>query len=306
VSTVSYERYNPELYELPAGPILRKQKSPEPRKVPGKISRRPKRRKISGKTGREFTARGFITLLIIVLSSALALEVVFHLVVAPRLVIRHIQIDPGRGQAFSEEALLAAAGITGKIHYFDVDPELISRRLLTLPFVRKTEVTRVFPDTLSITVTQREALAAVLIDTGDDVVPALIDREGVLFRLGVSESVDLPIISGIRFENPKPGMVIPEVLTSFLGDMERIKQTSPVLLTLISEFKLIKKDGNRYEVMLYPENYRVPVRIGDRLDERTLNYVMMVLDVVLLQGMTADLEEIDFRSGDVAFRKREG
>ena len=75
---------------------------------------------------------------------------------------------------------------------------------------------------------------------------------------------------------------------------------------MISEFKFIKKDGSRYEVLLYPEHYRVPVRIGDRLDERTLNYIMMVLDVVLKQGLTPEMKEIDFRSGDVAFRMREG
>ncbi len=299
MSTVSYERYNPKLYDFPASPAAKNSRRPDYRRM-----NQPQKKKV--KRGREFTTRTFLTLLIVILSAALLLEILFHFVISPRLSIDHVRLDPGRGLRVSEESILETAGISGKIHYFNIDPKVIEERLSALPYVRRVEVERVFPDTLTISLVQRQPVAVAVIDTGTTVVPALIDREGVMFALGASQIEGLPVISGIRFEDPKPGMMLPQVLVQFLKDIERIKQTSPVLLTLISEFKFIKKDGSRYEVLLYPEHYRVPVRIGSRLDERTLNYVMMVLDVVLRQGLTADLEEIDFRSGDVVFRTREG
>lgn len=301
MSTVTYERYNPDLHDIPAGPVPRR----STRTVHGKNQRTRVQSK-PGRRNRELTPRKFFTILIVVLTAAVTLEVVFHLVVSPRLRIDHVRIDPGRGVEVSEETVLQTAGLTGKIHYFDVDPDEIARKLMAIPFIRDVSVERSFPNTLSISITQRQAVAAILVDVNDAAIPALIDREGVLFRFGAGTVEGLPVISGVRFESPKPGMVLPEVLIRFLEDIEEIKRTSPVLLTLISEFKFIKKDGSRYEVLMYPEHYRVPVRIGDRLDERTLNYILMVLDVVLRQGMSDGLEEIDFRSGDVAFRKREG
>ena len=301
MSTVPYERYNPHLHDLPPGLVQKKSKRPsylKPEAIRKKV--KPAHRR------KGFTPRSFFTILIILLSVVLILELVFHLVISPRLRINTIQIDPGRGVEISEESVLQAAGISERVHYFDIDPVTIENRLLDVPFIRTVDVERRFPDTLIISIVQREALAAIIIDKDQTSAPALIDREGVLFRLGAANIEGLPVISGVRFENPRAGMVLPEVLIQFLEDIERIKETSPVLLTLISEFKFIKKDASRYEVLLYPEHYRIPVRIGDRLDERTLNYVMMVLDVVLRQGLTADVKEIDFRSGDVAFRTREG
>ncbi|MBN2051581.1 MAG: FtsQ-type POTRA domain-containing protein [Spirochaetales bacterium] len=303
MSSLSYERPDTWPADYPGGIYPRIEEPKRSPKAPVTVrSNKPS----ASKKKPSDAARRFFTVLVVLLSVTLLLEVVFHLLVSPRLRIEHIHIHTGSGVAVTEEEVLRAAGIESRLFYYDVNTEEIAQRLMSLPFVQRAEVQRIFPDSLSVSLIQREAVAVLLLEDGGETLPALVDREGVVYRIGGEEIHDLPLVSGIRFEAPRLGMRLPEVLKQFLEDLERIKQTSPVLLTLISEFKFIKKDGDRYEVMIYPEHYRLPVRIGDRLDERSLNYIMMVLDVVLRQGMTTELREIDFRGGDVAFRTREG
>lgn len=74
-----------------------------------------------------------------------------------------------------DREVLERSGITQGDHILFLDPRKAQKRVETLPFVRRCEVTRLFPDTVVIRVEVREA-AAVLMSSGR---LFSIDREGV-------------------------------------------------------------------------------------------------------------------------------
>jgi hypothetical protein len=57
-----------------------------------------------------------------------------------------------------------------------------------------------------------------------------------------------------------------------------------------------------FELLLYLTNSAVPVRVSAGIDESLLKYTLMVLDLLSKQGVLKDIQELDFRSGDVVYR----
>ena len=72
----------------------------------------------------------------------------------------------------------------------------------------------------------------------------------------------------------------------------------------ISECRIIRKDNDDFEVLMYPQNYSIPVRVGSRIDKDLFTYILLVLDVARSQGMSDYLEELDFRTDEVVYRIR--
>ena len=101
-------------------------------------------------------------------------------------------------------------------------------------------------------------------------------------------------------------MKLPNELVGFLGSLEKIKEASPLLYGQISEIKFERTTGTSFSTVIYPSNYRVPVVIGDAIDLHQLKYILMVLDVVQKQGMSDKLQDLDFRTGQVVYKLKEG
>ena len=77
-------------------------------------------------------------------------------------------------------------------------------------------------------------------------------------------------------------------------------------MRLISELRIVKKTDREFEVLLYPANHRVPVRIGPEINEKLCTYIMMVLDVMERENLLGSMDEIDFRTGEIVYSTREG
>jgi len=101
-------------------------------------------------------------------------------------------------------------------------------------------------------------------------------------------------------------MRLPSELVAFLGELRQIKDQSPGLFAAISEIRFVRLGGSDFDVVLYPRDYHVRVQIGNTIDAHELSYIMMVLEVTARQGMINKVDELDFRTGQVIYKLKEG
>ena len=257
-----------------------------------------------GRKDHEKAAQRILVAIVVILSLILAGELIYHLVLAPRLTIRTIAIQGDL--PLSDEEVLALAGVREGAPYFSVDALEVSQRIEQHPLVRDAQVAVSFPDTLTISASRRVALAAALARTESGTVPLVFDEEGVVFQIGLGDAADeLPIVSGLRFAAVDLGLQLPALVVDFLEQLRTIKMNDPALYRLFSEYRIVQKNEYAYEVVLYPMHYSLPVRIGTSIDTDMIQYVMMMLDVLKGEGRLSSLAELDFRSGEGVLRPRE-
>ncbi|MBN1686543.1 MAG: FtsQ-type POTRA domain-containing protein [Spirochaetales bacterium] len=250
--------------------------------------------------------RRLFLILIAVLFVILLMEIVFHFVISPRLRLTKVEISAGGALALTDETIIRLAGLKGGETFFEVNEEEISGRIASFAPVKSVQVEKVFPNTLKIHIQQREPLAVSLSEVEGRSVPIILDEEGVVFQIGSSVSdFDLPALSGFTFENIELGQRVNRALTGFFENLKKLKNDSPALYNLISELKFVKKDRAGFEVVLFPRDYRVAVRIGSRINVDIMRKILLVLDVFSNQGMITSIEEIDFRTETPLVRFKE-
>ena len=257
-----------------------------------------------GENVKRFNPAKLLVIVNILLAAVLVGEIVFHLFIAPNLIIRKIIVESEI--QLSDKEILDIAGISGKEYYFSLDGALIQKNLEAYPLIRKVHIEKVFPDSLKVVLYARKPVALAFVQIAGATVPALIDEEGVVYRVGRdSGNYDFPIISGIRFEDARAGMRLPERFVPFLKELAELRESSPALFSLISELRIVARTGNDFEVLLYPVDHRIPVRIGPEINDKLCKYIVMVLDVIDKEGIISNMNEIDFRTGEVVYRTRE-
>lgn len=254
---------------------------------------------------RERSTQRILVGIIVVLSLILVGELVYHLVIAPRIAVSEIEVQSNL--PLSDEELVQLSGLSVGVPYFSIDESAVTEAILSHPVVRDAQVQVVFPNRVIITASRRQPLAASIAAT--DAGPRLVafDDEGVVFAVGEEVSAArLPIISGLRFASAEPGVRLPELVVDFLSQLHQIRMSNPGLLELFSEFRIVRKNDYAYEVVLYPMHYPVGVRIGTSINPEMIEYVMMMLDVLRNEGRLAAIEELDFRGGEGVLRLRDG
>ena len=241
--------------------------------------------------------------LIVILFTIVIFELVFWIIIAPRLVIKHIDI---RGDfAISRNELLSIAGIKGKEYYFSINCDDIRMRLTDYPIIKDAEVVKIFPDTLRIAVNNRRPLAISFGAVDQKTIPVAFDTEGIIFQIGKSITEwNLPIISGVKFK-PLLGLKFPTRLLTVLSQLNVLRQSSPDLFNLISEIKVVSVNDIEYELLFYPVGYNMSVNIGDKINEGLLKSTLLVLDVLDHQGMAEKIRALDFRTGEVVYKMEE-
>ena len=234
-------------------------------------------------------------------------ELLFHFLIAPKLLIRNVELNVGKDFPISNQQLLRAAGLTGPTYYYSVSTARIAADLEGYPIVKTATVRKVFPNGLRISITERKPLVMSLAEINGRTVPVAFDSDGVAVEVGDSiGDYNMPIISGIAIPAIEPGMKLPRELVGFLASLQKIKDQAPLLMSQISEIRFERKGGTSFDAVLYPANYHVPVIIGNTIDAHQLKYILMVLDVVKKQGMVSSLQDLDFRTGQVVYKLKEG
>ncbi len=243
---------------------------------------------------------------ILFLALAVAAELVFHFIISPKLAIRKIIVRSNPRIALSDAEILNIAGLKGDLFYFNVNTDSIGEQLTSYPLIKEAVVEKKFPDSLTLDLVGREPLAMSIVDTETGAVPVVFDEEGVVFQIGTSISdINSLIISGIVFKDIQLGMRLPEDVIGLLESLYILKEESPELFNLLSEIKIIKRDSNQYETVIYITGYEMPVRMGMSLDKKELKYVLMILDVVTIDDLKRNIMELDVRGGEVVYKVKE-
>ena len=245
--------------------------------------------------------------LLIILSSLCALALLARFAVVPLMEIRHVVVHSD--MPLTDEQVLAISGIHGDEHWYSIATADIQKRLEANPLIRRADVQRIFPDTVRMSVWGRQPAALVLAASAGRSLPVLIDGDGVVFKIcTTSEEVDLPVISGLDMGETGLGAQLPHAYASLLADLKGLRERAPSLYRLVSEVRILpstdsaSSDSASFDMLLYLTNSPVPVRARGAIDESLLKYTLMVLDLLSKQGIVKDIQELDFRSGDVVYR----
>jgi cell division protein FtsQ len=266
-----------------------------------------------GSEAREQKSFGrWVRALLILLVAACALVLAARFLAIPLMTIRHVVVNSD--VRLSEDQVLALSGIQGTEHWYSVNVAAIRGRLEAAPMVRAASVERIFPDTLRLTVWGRQAAALVLAEANGRSLPVLVDGDGIIFRVGASSAeIDLPVISGLTVGQSALGEQLPRAYGSLFADLRALREKNPSLFALISEIRIVQRGGGddgesagSFDMLLYLTSSPVPVRTRGTIDESLLKYTTMVVDLLSKRGIIKDIQELDFRSGDVVYRTRGG
>ena len=246
--------------------------------------------------------------IIIIALIVLGAEFIWFFCISPCIPFSTVEVRGFPG--FDGETVLNFAGIGGSASFATVNAANAEKLLAGHYLVESARVVKRFPDRISIFLEQRKAVARSLVTVEDRQLPVYYDKKGVVFQIGgeisqasAAPSVNLPILSGLIITEPSLGMRLPAALLPLLEECDRILAASPELMSAISEIRINRKPFDGFDLVLYPVYYPVRVQLGNSINEETLRYVMLVLNVIGQRKTWP--QEIDFRSGMSSYTIKE-
>jgi cell division septal protein FtsQ len=251
-------------------------------------------------------------LLIGLLVAAILLALVAAAILLAPTALRVTRYELSGNASLTREELLSAALIHEKEYFFSLDAARVKSALEAEPRIADAEVTKLFPNGLRIAVRERKAVAAALVSIDGRARAVCLDAEGVAYaEASPEEAAAVPVLSGLRFEDFRVGTRLPPAVALVAASLGEIEAKEPALLSAISEIRLVRAAGpggaaGTTELLIYPLSQRIPVRVGASLDASTLRSIILVLDVLGTRGIAASVQEIDFRTGTVVYRTKEG
>jgi cell division protein FtsQ len=250
-------------------------------------------------------ARG-LRIVLVVITALCGLVLLARFVVEPLTTIHHVTVHSD--VAIADDQVLLLSGIQSGEHWYTVSAAAIQKRLEANPLVRKALVERVFPDTIRVTLWGRQPAALLLAASDGRSLPVLVDEEGVAFKVGMtSADLDLPVVSGLSLGDMSLGAQLPRPYRALFADLRAMRDKAPALCAAVSEVRVVgggSIDGppQDLELLVYLTSSPVPVRTRGSLDEAVVKYALMATDLLSRQGVLKDIQELDFRSGDVVYK----
>ena len=236
-----------------------------------------------------------------VLLFALVCEAVIYLCIMPAQTPVKITFEHNR--SFSVQELYQLLAIVPGTSWFEFDSSEATLALLTHPAIESAVVEKKFPDTVAVSITERIPVAMTLMQVGDKLESVAIDKNGVLFILpDTAGQADVPLITGLALDNVQLGMRIHGSYRPLLAQFEALQKLPQRYLSAISEIHIAEKEYGGYDLILYPMYSQIKVWTDSSLDQRDLEYMMVVLDVV--NKLNENVTEIDLRYGSVSYRVR--
>lgn len=242
-----------------------------------------------------------LKIIFVVLFLCILIEIVFYKFVMPstRSPIMKISGD----ETYSSREIADMLLPLGVKNWFEFDVKKAVSIIATLPSVETVFVRKVFPNKVYIDIQARHPVALTFLNIGDASVTVQIDKTGFIFPENKKNKVsrpDLPIISGLPLEHFAEGMMIPQKYRPLIEKIAQIEQLPQKYFAAISEICVIPKDSGNYELALIPIKSKIRVLTDRTLDEDSLKYMMVVLDVV--KSLDKNTTEIDLRYGAVSYR----
>lgn len=211
-------------------------------------------------------------------------------------------------ERLTENAIVSAIGAIGDESLLTLNLKKIKARIEQNPQVAWVHVYRILPSTLGVEVHERSAVAVILFSSDQGSKLALIDGEGTAFALVEAENSqvpNLPVVSGVHFEQFQPGQRLPDMLKPLFADLQKIQNEAPELLSAFSEIRIVRISEYSAELLLYPVHMKTAVRMPLRLSADALRNSLVVLDILNSRGYGNQPSEIDFQSGTVVYQTKE-
>lgn len=226
-------------------------------------------------------------------------------IVPGALLLRRVVVAGTTSLAAGE--VVAASGVRPGKPLLSNDLGLVERNLEAWAPVAGAKASYILPDAIRLEIVERKAVALVLVEEGQTMVPVSIDSQGYAFaKASPADAIDLPLLSGIRFDAWKPGTRLPAYLLPTIGSIAALGGKDPTLLSLFSEIRVERTNWGEVELVLFPLHHAIPVRTGPKLDAALLRSIVLVLDALDKGGIAPKVGELDFRSGTIVFRSKEG
>jgi cell division septal protein FtsQ len=230
--------------------------------------------------------------------------------VSPALV--PVTIDVKSFQGLGKPDVLNLAGIRNGATYISINAQEAETLLSKHPMVESVKVIKRFPDRLSIFLEPRQAVAAVVARVNGRLQPVYIDRYGVAFRIGngAGEAPPswLPVVSGVLDERLplSLGMRLNAVYLPLFSRIAAISEGDSNIWQAVSEIGVAKKSNDLYDLVLYPVNGQIRLRMGSDISKENIYYALLMADVCKQLGGGRLPDEIDARSGLGVFKTKEG
>lgn len=171
----------------------------------------------------------------------------------------------------SEGEILEASDIKIGDSLFDLDLDMIGRKIEEHPWIARAEVERSFPNQVVIRVVEREARAIIDLDY-----LYYVDRGGEVFKmLDSGDELNYPVITGIKreylLENPDKTENCVQLALRLMEVLDRREKFN---LDQVSELHYDEQEG----LVLYTRVGGVPVRMGRNGFEPKLNRLEHIYD----------------------------
>lgn len=155
----------------------------------------------------------------------------------------------------TEEEIVGLSDVRPGMSIFDLDLEMIGRKIGENPWIANARVERVLPREVVIRVTERVPRAVINLGY-----LYYVDGSGTIFKvLGAEDSLDYPVVTGIDrrslLDSPAESR---QQLTEAMGLLEQLAGRRTFALADVSEIKIDPADG----LTLYTFTGGVPVRMG--------------------------------------------
>jgi len=244
----------------------------------------------------EKTLRRFLALAALVVCGGL----VWWFFVSPAMVPATVNVFGFPG--LDDAAALRYARIGDSATFVSVNAAEAQRLLSRHPLVESARVVRGFPDRISIYLEPRQAVAVGLARVNGRILPVYFDRHGVAFSIGDAPPIGapswLPVVSGLSSGDLALylGARLPEPILPLFSRIGAILDEEPGIWQAISEIGVEWNDNGTYDLVLFPANNFIRIRMGSDISANGIFYALLMLDVV--RGFGGDApDEIDVRSG---------
>jgi len=244
-----------------------------------------------------------LKIVILLILLFLAGDSVYYLFIVPFNSTAKIQLSGI--DTILEADLKKAADLTGTEKWGKLDKDVLLHRITSYPLVAEARVSKKYPDKVFIEITERKPVGVLLATVGGRTIPMEIDKTGTVFKIALRQDrLELPIISGLSFQNIRAGMKVHKQLIPLFKQLDLLQKKKPALLSEISEIKIEQKKYGGFDLILYPVQTPVKVRTDSTLNEERLQYMILTLDVIRDLDMSAQIEELDVRAGTASYRLR--
>jgi cell division protein FtsQ len=252
----------------------------------------------AAKSGKVMKLFFFVTII------CLAIELVWLLGIGPFRPFSRLEIIGAEN--ITKEEILARAGFTADLSFISADVNAMEEALAGIVSVESARVFKHLPGRLQIIIEERHPVASAFVNLDGRTVPVLIDSQGVVYQIGGAVKNEflsgvLPVISGLDIKAPYLGEKLPGMYIPLLEDIERLKDSKPNLLKLISEIKINQKSFGNFDLILYPIHKKIKVRLND-LNEDRLQFNLLLIDLL---SDESGIESFDSRSGIASYIPKE-